>query len=95
MLRGFNPQAAVDAPRFCISTGTPDATVRNEGQTGAINSEVYLEEGISFDTVERLKGKRLWTDIQVAPNSRCGYQPWDTMPAFSQGSQGICSGVDR
>lgn len=55
MLRGFNPQAAVDAPRFCISTGTPDATVRNEGQTGAINSEVYLEEGISFDTVERLK----------------------------------------
>lgn len=63
MLRGFSPQAAVDAPRFCISTGTPDAIVRNEGQAGEINSEVYLEEGISLDTVEKLKGKRLRTNI--------------------------------
>ena len=57
MLRGFSPQAAVDAPRFCISTGTPDAVVRNEGQAGQMNSEVYLEEGISSKTVEKLRGK--------------------------------------
>ena len=61
MLRGFGPQAAVDAPRFCISTGTPDAIVRDERQAGEINSEVYLEEGISPDTVEKLRGKQLWT----------------------------------
>lgn len=57
VLRGFSPQAAVDAPRFCISTGTPDAIVRDERQAGEINSEVYLEEGISPDTVEKLRGK--------------------------------------
>ncbi len=62
MLRGFSPQAAVDAPRFCISTETPDAVVRNEGQTGEINSEVYFEEGISPDAVEKLRGKRLWDE---------------------------------
>ena len=59
MLRGFSPQAAVDAPRFCISTGTPDCIVRNEGQAGQTNSEVYFEEGISLEAVEKLRGKRL------------------------------------
>jgi gamma-glutamyltranspeptidase/glutathione hydrolase len=62
MLRGFGPQAAVDAPRFCISTGTPNAIVQNEGRAGRINSEVYFEEGISPDTVEQLRGKRLRDD---------------------------------
>ena len=60
MLRGFSPQAAVDAPRFCISTDTPEGVVKNEGQVDEINSEVYFEEGISVDTVEKLRGKRLW-----------------------------------
>ncbi|KAH9064104.1 gamma-glutamyltranspeptidase [Lactarius vividus] len=55
MLRGFSPQAAVDAPRFCISTETSDAVVRNEGQASKINSEVYFEEGISPYTVEKLR----------------------------------------
>ncbi|KAI9445084.1 gamma-glutamyltranspeptidase [Lactarius indigo] len=55
MLRGFSPQAAVDAPRFCISAETPDAVVRNEGHVSEINSEVYFEEGISSDTVEKLR----------------------------------------
>jgi len=56
MLRGFSPQSAVDAPRFCISTETPDAVVRNEeGQAGEINSAVYFEEGISPDAVEKLR----------------------------------------
>lgn len=55
MLRGFSPQAAVDAPRFCISTETSDAVVRNGDQASEINSEVYFEEGISPDTVENLR----------------------------------------
>ncbi|KAH9004328.1 gamma-glutamyltranspeptidase [Lactarius hatsudake] len=55
MLRGFSPQAAVDAPRFCISTETSDAVVRNGDQASEINSEVYFEEGISPDTVEKLR----------------------------------------
>jgi len=56
MLRGFSPQSAVDAPRFCISTEIPDAVVRNEeGQAGEINSAVYFEEGISPDAVEKLR----------------------------------------
>ncbi|KAI9462441.1 gamma-glutamyltranspeptidase [Lactarius psammicola] len=55
MLRGFGPQAAVDAPRFCISTEIADAVVRDEGQAGKMNSEVYFEEGIPPDTVEKLR----------------------------------------
>lgn len=54
MLRGFSPQAAVDAPRFCISTGAPDAVTRTE-DPDEINSEVYFEEGISPDVVEKLR----------------------------------------
>lgn len=58
MLRGFTPQAALDAPRFCISAGSPDSEVKDSGRTaGDINSEVYFEEGISEDTVARLRGE--------------------------------------
>jgi gamma-glutamyltranspeptidase/glutathione hydrolase len=57
MLRGFTPQAAVDAPRFCISPGMPDAGVKGaEDNAGNVNSEVYFEEGIPLETVEKLKG---------------------------------------
>ncbi|GJJ08790.1 hypothetical protein Clacol_003009 [Clathrus columnatus] len=64
LLRGFTVQAALDAPRFCISTTVPDAeiktksgeeTVKNQDSVGDINSEVYFEEGISPQTVEKLK----------------------------------------
>ncbi|KAI0004217.1 gamma-glutamyltranspeptidase [Russula compacta] len=55
ILRGFGPQAALDAPRFCISPGTPDAAVMNTGCAGDINSEVYFEDGISPKTVEQLR----------------------------------------
>ncbi|KAI0274735.1 gamma-glutamyltranspeptidase [Gloeopeniophorella convolvens] len=55
ILRGFTPQAALDAPRFCISAGSPDSAVANVSRAGDINSEVYFEEGISVDTVEKLK----------------------------------------
>lgn len=58
ILRGYNPQAALDAPRFCISAGLPDAEVPKGGQgkVGDINAEVYFEEGISEETVRALQG---------------------------------------
>jgi len=55
MLRGFTPQASLDAPRFCISAGTPDANTTSAA--GDINSEVYFEEGISEETVAKLRGE--------------------------------------
>lgn len=56
MLRGFGPQAALDAPRFCISAGSPDSEVKNSGaNAGDINSEVYIEEGIPDETLETLR----------------------------------------
>ena len=57
MLRGFTPQAALDAPRFCISAGTPDAESNSTGAAGDINSEVYFEDGFSKETVEILRGR--------------------------------------
>lgn len=57
MLRGYTVQAALDAPRFCISPGTPDATVEVSGAAGDINGEVYFEEGISTETVSKLRGE--------------------------------------
>ena len=49
MLRGFTPQSALEAPRFCISAGSPDAEVVKNSETAAgdINSTVFFEEGIS------------------------------------------------
>ena len=57
MLRGFSPQDALDAPRFCISTGIPDAETRDNDGAGDINSEVYFEEGIPPNVIEELKGR--------------------------------------
>ncbi|KAK7468774.1 hypothetical protein VKT23_003275 [Stygiomarasmius scandens] len=62
MLRGFTPQAALDAPRFCISAGTPDANTTSAA--GDINSEVYFEEGISEETVAKLR--EMGHDARVA-----------------------------
>ncbi|KAI0348402.1 gamma-glutamyltranspeptidase [Trametopsis cervina] len=55
MLRGYTAQAALDAPRFCISAGSPETQASNTGDAGDINSEVYFEEGISEETVEKLR----------------------------------------
>ncbi|CAE6485640.1 unnamed protein product [Rhizoctonia solani] len=55
ILRGFTPQAALDAPRFCISAGSPDASVDNARKAGDINSEVYFEEGIPAETIRKLR----------------------------------------
>ncbi|CCL99562.1 uncharacterized protein FIBRA_01580 [Fibroporia radiculosa] len=53
MLRGFTAQAALDAPRLCISAGSPDSTA--EGVAGDINSEVYFEEGIAPEVLDQLR----------------------------------------
>jgi gamma-glutamyltranspeptidase/glutathione hydrolase len=52
VLRGFNVQAALDAPRFCI-----DAEPLGYGDS---TTKVYLEEGISPDVVDGLKSE--WSD---------------------------------
>ncbi len=56
MLRGFTVQAALDAPRFCISAGSPETESNQSGRSGDINSEVYFEEGIPEAVVETLRG---------------------------------------
>lgn len=56
MLRGFTPQAALDAPRFCISAGIPDAESSTTGAAGDVNSEVYFEDSFSTETVDTLRG---------------------------------------
>ena len=57
ILRGYTAQAALDAPRFCISAGSPDSENVTSGVAGDVNSEVYFEEGISVETVARLRGQ--------------------------------------
>jgi gamma-glutamyltranspeptidase/glutathione hydrolase len=51
MLRGFTAQAALDAPRFCISAGLES---KEAGRTGQINSEVFFEDSIPEETVAKL-----------------------------------------
>ncbi|KZP02058.1 hypothetical protein FIBSPDRAFT_809037, partial [Athelia psychrophila] len=46
ILRGFTAQAALDAPRFCISAGLPDSAEKGWNDAGNPNSEVNFEEGI-------------------------------------------------
>ncbi|KAF9076162.1 gamma-glutamyltranspeptidase [Rhodocollybia butyracea] len=55
ILRGFTPQAALDAPRFCISAGSPETQNSSTGTPGDINSEVYFEEGIPEATINKLR----------------------------------------
>ncbi|KAI9461806.1 gamma-glutamyltranspeptidase [Boletus coccyginus] len=54
ILRGFTAQAALDAPRFCISAGTPDYDDEDD-EFGVVNSEVYFEDAIPPATIARLK----------------------------------------
>ncbi|KAI5450133.1 hypothetical protein NCC49_003760 [Naganishia albida] len=56
VLRGMTPQAALDAPRFCISAGLPDADTEDAAaNAGNIDSEVWMEEGISDEVVQKLR----------------------------------------
>ncbi|KAF8634437.1 hypothetical protein AX15_000886 [Amanita polypyramis BW_CC] len=54
VLRGFTVQAALDAPRFCISPGLPDYT-KSIQSVGIVNSEVYFEDSISPETIDKLR----------------------------------------
>lgn len=58
ILRGYSVQAALDAPRFCISAGLPNAEVKPQESTivGDVNSEIYFETGIQDSVVAKLKG---------------------------------------
>lgn len=47
ILRGYTPQAAIDAPRFCIGSGMPDA--------GDVLAGVSFEEGIDAKVLQELK----------------------------------------
>jgi gamma-glutamyltranspeptidase / glutathione hydrolase len=55
VLRGFSVQAAVDAPRFCISGGVPAQV--NPSSAGDVNSEVYFESEIPDAVVKELNGQ--------------------------------------
>ena len=44
----MNPQEALDAPRICIGAGMPD-------QGGVLDMVVYLEDGISEETRDKLR----------------------------------------
>jgi gamma-glutamyltranspeptidase/glutathione hydrolase len=60
ILRGMTPQAALDAPRFCISAGLPSAdnedAEKSGKSAGEVNSEVYIEEGVSDEVFDKLRG---------------------------------------
>ncbi|KAI6162089.1 gamma-glutamyltranspeptidase, partial [Pisolithus thermaeus] len=62
ILRGFTVQAALDAPRFCISPGTPEAGARDE--FSVVNGEVYFEETFPPDTITKLQ--EMGHDARVA-----------------------------
>ncbi|KZS93139.1 gamma-glutamyltranspeptidase [Sistotremastrum niveocremeum HHB9708] len=64
ILRGFTVQAALDAPRFCISAGLPDNELKTNTKPGDINSEVFFEEGIPEETVAQLRA--MGHDARVA-----------------------------
>jgi gamma-glutamyltranspeptidase len=47
---GMNPQAALDAPRFCVDRA--DSTV---GAASVAESHVFLEEGVTQEAAEKLR----------------------------------------
>lgn len=63
ILRGFTPQAALDAPRFCISAGMTDNEKDSASSAEEVNSEVYFEDGFSKETVAKLRGGH---DVKVS-----------------------------
>ena len=54
-LRGFTPQASLDAPRFCISSGLPDAGKKGDSGAGNVDSEIWFEDGIDATVIDELR----------------------------------------
>ena len=50
ILRGFNVQVALDAPRFCIDA---ESAAFNDSRT----SRVFIEEGISPEVIDELRSE--------------------------------------
>lgn len=75
ILRGYTVQAALDAPRFCISAGLPDNEVpKGEAmRAGDINAEVYFEEGIDEEVVRTLKGETCLIHCGALVNDKSGF----------------------
>lgn len=75
ILRGMTPQAALDAPRFCISAGLPSAdnedAEKSGKSAGEVNSEVYIEEGVSDEVFDKLRGGQSPLQAAVANLDRC------------------------
>lgn len=55
ILRGYTVQAALDAPRFCISAGMPDNQTSTTRAAGDANSEIYFEDAFQTETLEKLR----------------------------------------
>ena len=85
ILRGFNVQTALDAPRFCIDAEP----------IGCENSvsKVYLEEGISLDVVDELESEssndwrsiREWSPTFTELGHRVEYLTGSSRSQFGRG----------
>lgn len=56
MLRGFTAQAALDAPRFCISAGMPDPDEKDPAAFGVVSGGINFEDAIPASTIQKLRG---------------------------------------
>ncbi|KAL9937765.1 hypothetical protein V8E36_003310 [Tilletia maclaganii] len=62
--RGFTPQTSLDAPRFCIGAGMPDASSSGTSESRT-SSVVFLEDGIPTQIAEELKAMGHRVQYQV------------------------------
>lgn len=62
LLFKYNPQTALDAPRFCIGAGMPDA--------GSLWDTVYLEDGISEEVAAELR--KMGHNVEIVKGHRRG-----------------------
>jgi len=69
MLRGFTPQAALDAPRFCIASRNVE-TYALDSIASSSPSEVHVEEGVPEETCEKLRGNSHTNPRLASPLTR-------------------------
>lgn len=62
ILRGYTVQASLDAPRFCISAGLPDAEVKPTS-AGNFNSEVFFESEVPDGVIDKLNGEMVVASV--------------------------------